>query len=65
MADDKDDKGTDNAGADAAKAEVRSLISDVLDEKLAEFGKAFKLTPQRTSQGTNEAPSVWQRLFGA
>jgi hypothetical protein len=61
--DDKDDKGTENA--DAAKAEVRSLISEVLDEKLEAFGTKFKLTPQRTSQGTNEAPSVWQRLFGA
>lgn len=57
-----DNEGTDDA-AEAAKAEVRSLIGEVLDEKLAAFGKTFKGSPQRTTQGASE-PTVWQRLFG-
>jgi len=61
---DKDDNKDDTAAADAAKAEVKSLIGEVLDEKLAEFGKTFKGSPQRTSQGASE-PSIWQKLFGA
>ena len=60
--DEDKDKGTENA--DAAKAEVRSLIGEVLDEKLAEFGKTFGKSPQRTSQGSDE-PTIWQKLFGA